>query len=59
MNAEDIKTIREKLGLTQEALARLIGVSFQTVNRWERGGFKPSPLALEKIKKLEIEEKSI
>lgn len=57
MNAEEIKIIRERLGLTQEALARLIGVSFQTINRWERGSFKPSPLALEKIKQLEQQGK--
>lgn len=53
MSATDIKEIREKLGLTQEALAHLLGVSFQTINRWERGLFKPSKLALEKIKQLE------
>lgn len=56
MNANDIKRIREKLGLSQEALAHLIGVSFQTINRWERGIFKPSPLALEKMKSLEKKE---
>ncbi len=48
-----IKEIRERLGLSQEALAHILGVSFQTINRWERGAFKPSPLALEKIKQLE------
>lgn len=52
MNAIEIKEIRERLHLTQEALAHLLGVSFQTVNRWERGIFKPSHLALEKIKQL-------
>lgn len=52
MNGEEIKDIRQKLGISQEALAHLIGVSFQTVNRWERGVFKPSRLALEKIKQL-------
>lgn len=57
MNAMEIKEIRERLGLTQEALAHLIGVSFQTINRWERGIFKPSRLALEKIKQLEEKEK--
>jgi len=50
MQASDIKAMRDKMGITQEALARLLGVSFQTINRWERGVFKPSPLALEKIK---------
>ena len=49
MTPTEIKKIREKLGVTQEALSHLIGVSFQTVNRWERGISKPSRLAIEKI----------
>lgn len=46
-----IKRLRKKLGLSQEALARLLGVSLITVNRWEHGT-KPSPLAEEKIGRL-------
>lgn len=56
MTPLEIKRIREKLGMTQEALAHLLGVSFQTINRWERGIYKPSRLALEKIKALEQKE---
>ncbi len=41
----DIKVLRERLGMTQEQLAREVGVSFKTVNRWERGKSKPSPMA--------------
>ncbi len=52
MNEVDIKKIREKLGLSQEDLARQLGVSYTTVNRWENGRFKPSPLALDKIKSM-------
>jgi putative transcriptional regulator len=55
MNGNDIKKFREKLGLTQEALARLLNISTQTVNRWEREVYKPSSLALDRIKKLEEE----
>ncbi|MEB3277703.1 MAG: helix-turn-helix transcriptional regulator [Lyngbya sp.] len=40
-----IRTLRERLGLSQEKLAASLGVSFQTVNRWERGHAKPSQLA--------------
>lgn len=32
-----LKTYREIQGLTQEALAELIGVTRVTVNRWENG----------------------
>jgi transcriptional regulator with XRE-family HTH domain len=30
-----LRRLRTGLGLSQEALARLLGVSFATVNRWE------------------------
>lgn len=48
-----IKQLRDRLGLTQEAFAQFIGVSFQTVNGWENGKQKPSRLAMEKIKKIQ------
>lgn len=57
MNSIEIKELRERLGLTQEALAHVIGVSFQTINRWERGLFNPSKLALDKIKQILEKEK--
>jgi len=40
-----IKAIREQLGLSQEDLARKIGVSYATVNRWENAQTTPSKLA--------------
>ena len=40
-----LKEIRAQLGLSQEDLARELGVSFTTVNRWENGQTKPSKLA--------------
>lgn len=40
-----IKTVREQLDLSQEDLARELGVSYATVNRWENGQTKPSKLA--------------
>jgi len=33
----DINVLRKKLELSQEGLARELGVSFSTVNRWESG----------------------
>jgi transcriptional regulator with XRE-family HTH domain len=32
---ERLRQLRARLGLSQEALAHLLGVSFTTVNRWE------------------------
>jgi len=43
--AKLIKTVRNQLELSQEDLAREIGVSFATVNRWENGQTTPSKLA--------------
>jgi len=48
-NGRDIKTLRLKHGLTQEGLARRLGVTFATVNRWENNNCKPSPMAIGKI----------
>ncbi|MBT5268875.1 MAG: helix-turn-helix transcriptional regulator [Candidatus Marinimicrobia bacterium] len=40
-----IKKVREELNISQEELARSLGVSFATVNRWENSRTKPSKLA--------------
>lgn len=32
-----LKSLREQAGLSQEALARIVGVSSKTVSNWERG----------------------
>ena len=42
---ELLKEIRRQLTLSQEDLARKLGISFATVNRWENGQVKPSKLA--------------
>lgn len=34
--------IRVKMNLSQEALARILDVSFATINRWEKGHTVPS-----------------
>jgi putative transcriptional regulator len=47
-----ISELRKRMGLTQEKFAVKLGVTFPTVNRWERGHSKPSPLAMQKIKDL-------
>ncbi|MBF0296598.1 MAG: DUF3883 domain-containing protein [Magnetococcales bacterium] len=43
--AEQIKRLRTRIGLTQAALAKELGVSFPTINRWENGKAKPSRLS--------------
>lgn len=43
--AEKVKYVRTTLQLSQEDLARELGVSFATINRWENGSYNPSRLA--------------
>jgi transcriptional regulator with XRE-family HTH domain len=40
-----IYAIRETLGISQEEMAGLLGISFATVNRWENGRSKPNKMA--------------
>ncbi len=53
--AARLKVLRGTLGLSQEQLARRLGVSFATVNRWESGRTQGSPRALQVIAELEAE----
>ena len=49
---EKVKELRRKTGWTQEDLAREIGVSLSTVQRWEKKGGKPTRLARRELKGL-------
>ena len=51
MTSQEIKELRQKLGLSQEYFAIKVGVSAKTVARWERGT-KPIPLAVEKLEQI-------
>ena len=37
----DVKTIRQKIGLSQSAFAGLLGVSVRTLQEWEQGRRTP------------------
>lgn len=50
--AQQLMKIRADKGLSQEHIARLIGISLRTLQRWEKKGNKPSPMARERIKKV-------
>ncbi len=47
-----VRELRDRTGLTQEKFAAKLGVTYPTINRWENGRAKPSPLALKQIKDL-------
>ena len=52
--AKRIREAREIAGLTQTQLARLIGVSYASVNRWENCQSRPNNLAWQRIIDLEL-----
>ena len=45
----EIKRIRQRSFLTQQEFAKIIGVAFSTVNRWESGRAKPNLKAMKSI----------
>lgn len=56
--ADQIKRLRERMGLTQVDLAERLGVSFPTVNRWENAKSKPSQLSWNRLLELSGEATS-
>lgn len=57
--SEAIKMLRKKLILSQTEFAKLLGVSYTIVNRWESGHFEPTIKSKRKLapyfKKFKIE----
>lgn len=57
---QELKAIRENIGLTQEQVSKIIGVPVKTLRNWEQGIRKPSEwvfnLFVEKLLKIELEE---
>jgi transcriptional regulator with XRE-family HTH domain len=49
---ERVRELRRKKGWAQEDLAREIGVSLSTIQRWENKGSNPTRLARRELKKL-------
>ena len=47
-----VRELRQRTGLTQEKFAAKLGVTLPTINRWENGKAKPSPLALKQVEGL-------
>jgi len=59
MTPNEFRERRRRLGLTQEALARKLGVALTTVARWERGEHTPPAwldLAMAAVEWLAAEE---
>ncbi len=47
---QEIKRLRQRCLLTQQAFAKEIQVAYSTVNRWEGGKSKPNLIAMKNIK---------
>ena len=47
-----IKKLRSKMLLTQTEFAKILGVKFGTVNRWEAGAFEPTMKTKRKLARL-------
>lgn len=47
-----IKELRDKLLVSQTELAKMLDVSYQSVNRWETGKYEPTIKAKRKLKEL-------
>ena len=47
-----VRGTRQRLGLTQTQLAHELGVSYQSVNRWENGRNIPLPMVLKLIERI-------
>ncbi len=52
MRPNEIKALRERLGLTQARMAQRVGVTEGTICRWECGESEPSPLAEAKLQEV-------
>ena len=50
--ADGILQLRAKLNLSQEELAKIIGVSYISVNRWENDKYAPTKLVKVKLNQL-------
>ncbi len=53
MTKSDVRRLRKALGLTQDELARRIGVTHATVNRWENGVHSPRGMALKALERMQ------
>ena len=54
MTGEEIKAIRTRYGMSQSVLAHTMGMSKESVSKWERNEIKPSGPALRSLNTLAI-----
>lgn len=50
--AKAIKELRHKMLVTQTELGEILGTTFGTVNRWEKGTYEPTMVTKRKLAEL-------
>jgi putative transcriptional regulator len=55
----DVRSLRERVDLTQAAFARMIGVSVRTLQNWEQGRREPDGPAKALLKVVERQPKAV
>ena len=55
----DVKALQDAHGLTQEELAKEIGIDRKTLQRWKKGTSRPSQLARQALKRLTSDAKMV
>ncbi|MCU5771310.1 helix-turn-helix domain-containing protein [Erwiniaceae bacterium BAC15a-03b] len=53
MNGEEIRGMRDRLGITQSMLAVIMNMSVVSISKWERGEKKPNGAALRMLNTIE------
>jgi DNA-binding transcriptional regulator YiaG len=56
ISKEEIKQLRQNLGWSQQKFADYLGVSKETVNRWENGHRVPLPIFRTKLDALQSKQ---
>jgi putative transcriptional regulator len=59
MTPDEIKALRMRLGLTTMAFAIRLGVSVDTIRKYEQGQRTPSGAILERLMALDVETKAV
>lgn len=57
MRAPEVKALRKSMGLSQEGLARILGLSSMTISRWEREVCRIGHPEAELLRRLAAESK--
>jgi len=58
ITSDEIKGLRKHSEMTQEAMARKMGITIRTLAGWEAGEHRPSPVMRRKLERLQRKVKS-